>query len=289
MNRIITYITISYICLFIGVRVNGQHEIPSEFDETTVATIQQARDMPVAFQSAADDFESATDQQIKAAKWQLLVELASESFLSDEWTAPSAGWRLIEYPSTGNLTREDIRYQPRRIASYTKLVAQNETEVVKLRGAGALLATAASDGEEWGSILLLNIAGGNENNIKRLAYWFTIDFAIDKEAIDWSVDWIQWHQVYNNSDTWGRAIILRNILLLAHRVNNFDIASAISLSALNGSNRDLKAIALAFGDPVYGEAVHARWEQLANDSSDPQIQALAQEAMSTIDDTTLGD
>lgn len=258
----------------------SQDENPSQFDESIVRALQDSSPMPSAFQATVHDFESSSDHGVKAAKWEELVLAASENYLTSQWAEPSGGWKLIEFPSDELLTVAEVRQQPWRNSSFTKLVAQNEEEAVKLRGAGALMAVAASDGEQWGAGLLLDIASRPESNIKRLTYWFTSDFASDKGIIDWEIDWNEWQETYDESDPWGKAIILRNVTMLAVRRNEFSVAATINLSALSGANRELKAIALAFGNPALGAAVTARWAEIADDASDPQLQALAQEVRS---------
>lgn len=203
---------------------------------------------------------------------------------------PPGGWKLVEFPATGNVTVEDVRSGAQKKVSYTKLVAQNEAEALRLRYAGRMLSRASIEGEEWGSILLLDIARRPDGNMKRLAYWFTRDFASDwrpppRESEDgvpsaipiWQVDWNAWQQAYHAANSLGKAIILRNITMLAARRNGYTSAAPINLAALSGTDRELKAIALAFGDPGFGSAVTAKWAEIAKDASDPQLQALAHE------------
>ncbi|RBP45726.1 hypothetical protein DES53_102108 [Roseimicrobium gellanilyticum] len=250
---------------------------PSEFDEAAIRSMQDARDMPQAFPSAVEAFESSSDPTVKATKWEELIVITSESILSANWTIPAGGWKLIEFPTGSNITLQGAQDQQRNKAYYTKLVAQNETNAMRLRGAGALMLDAASSGEQWAGTLLLDIAQRSDSNIKLLTYWSTRDFGQDANAIAWTVDWNAWQQAYNAADSLGKAIILRNITMLAVRKNEFPVAAAINLSALSGTDRALKAIALAFGDPAFGASVTAKWTEIASDASDPQLQALAQE------------
>ena len=133
--------------------------------------------------------------------------------------------------------------------------------------------------------MLLDIAQRPDSNIKRLAYWFTKHFAQDWHtkgesatgAPVWPVNWSAWQQAYNAANPLGKAIILRNITTLAVRRNEVTTAAAINFAALSGADRELKAVALAFGDPALGSAVTAKWAEIAGNASDPQLQALAQE------------
>ena len=65
--------------------------------------------------------------------------------------------------------------------------------------------------------------------------------------------------------------------MLGIRREQVTTAAAINLAALSGADRELKAIALAFGDPALGSAVTAKWAEIAGNASDAQMQALAQE------------
>ena len=248
------------------------------FDETLIRTMQDSRTPSQAFMNAEQAFEASNNTAIKAARWEDLVVAAAEGLLAKEWTAPSAGWKLLSFPTSGNLLLQDIRDQPSQAASNTKLVAINETEAVQLRGAGALILSAALDGEQWGSKLILDIAQRPDGNLKRLTYWFANNFGQDAVDTTWPVDWNAWQQVYDTADALGKAIILKNVTMLAIRHADYTTAAAINLSALSGTDRELKAIAIAFGDPALGTTVTAKWLELANNSSDQQIKALAQEA-----------
>ncbi len=153
------------------------------------------------------------------------------------------------------------------------------------RGAGSLILSAALDGEQWGKKLLLDIAQRPDGNLKRLTYWSAKHFALDwntresesGSAAPWPVNWTAWQQAYNASNALGKAIILKNATMLAVRRSDFAVAATINLSALSGTDRELKPIALAFGDPALGSAVTAKWAEIAGNASDPQMQALAQE------------
>ena len=259
---------------------------PSEFDETTIRTMQEAHSPSPAFTAAVQAFEASNDATVKAAKWEDAVVAASEGLLAATWPVPPGGWKLLVFPATGNLTLRDVANQASQKASYTKLVAQNETEAVRLRGAGSLMLSATLDGEQWGEKLLLDIAQRPDGNTKRLTYWFTEHFAQDWHtqgesatgAPVWPVNWTAWQQAYNAANALGKAIILKNATMLAVRRSDFGVAATINLAALSGTDRELKAIALAFGDPALGSAVTAKWAEIAGNAADPQMQALAQEA-----------
>lgn len=273
--------------LFLGfARPSANADQPSEFDEAAIRTIQEAPGGLSASQTAiVQAFEASNDPLVKAAKWEELVVAASEGMLSATWPTPPGGWKLLAFPATGNLTLQDVSDQQSQKAYFTKLIAQNEAEAVRLRGAQALILSAALEGEQWGEKLLLDIAQRPDSNIKRLTYWSTKHFAQDWHtqgesaagAPVWTVNWSAWQQAYNAANSLGKAIILRNITILAVRRSEVATAATINLVALSGTDRELKTIALAFGDPALGSAVTAKWAEIAGNATDPQMQALAQE------------
>lgn len=285
-NRpISTAVAITLLCAVICVHLNADQ--PSEFDEAAIRSMQEASSPSPAFISTLQAFEASNNPTIKAAKWEELVVTTSEGMLAAAWSAPAGGWKLFEFPATGNPTLEEVCKQQEDRVFYTKLIAKNETEAMLLRGVQGLLSGAALDGEEWGCKLLLDIAQRPDSNIKRLAYWSAKDFAQDwhtkgesesgAPAPVWPVDWNAWQQAYNAANALGKAIILRNVTMLGIRREQVTTAAAINLAALSGADRELKAIALASGAPALGSAVTAKWAEIAGNASDPQMQALAQE------------
>lgn len=263
-------------------------ETSSEFDEVAIRTIQESHGssaIPQDFLKAFQAFESATDSAVKASKYEELVLIASEGLIGAVWPEPSGGWKLLEWPAGRNLTLLEVISQQADKVYFTKLIARNETAAVQLRAAQGLILKAALEGEPWGEKMLLNIAQRPDSNLKRLTYWFAKNFANDWNwqgesatgAPLWQVNWSAWQQAYNLANPLGKAIILKNVTALASRRSEYGTAATISLSALSGTNRELKAVALAFGDPNLGKAVTAKWAEIAGNSSDPQLQALARE------------
>ena len=237
-----------------------QADQTSAFDEAAIRAIQESRSgpgqIPQGFQTLVEEMGASNDPLVKASKHEQLIIAASEGMLTGTWPEPSGGWKLLEWPQGSNLTVEDVRSQQGSKVLYTKVIAQNATEAVRLRGAQGLMLNAALEGEQWGEKLLLDIAQRPDSNIKRLAYWFAHDFAQDwhtqgESATDapvWPVNWNAWQQAYNAADTLGKAIILRNVTMLAVRRNEFVVASAINLSALSGTDRELKANPRSHGE-----------------------------------------
>ena len=273
-NPPVTFWIVPLFCILTNCGTHAQQA--SHFDEDAIQIIQESVVPSATFNSLAEEFASSANPATKAEKWEdLIIEWAAGLF-SSAWVPPEEGWTLLDFGLVETQTLEEIRQQPLRIASYTKLVAQNEADAVRLRGAGSLLATASAEGEQWGERLLLDIAQRPDGNFKRTAYWFTRDFGADANAISWHVDWSLWQQAYNLANSLGKGLILRNIGMHAIRRNEYDTVEAIHLAALSGTNRELKGIALAFGHPSFGDDVIAKWRQIAEDNSDLQLQAIAQ-------------
>jgi hypothetical protein len=150
-----TFSAIAAAVLLLGfARSSANADQPSEFDEVAIRAMQEGRAASQSFTTAAQAFEASNDPVVKAAKWEEAAIAASEGLLSATWPTPSDGWKLLDFPASGNLTLQDIEDQQSQKASCTKLVAQNETEAVRLRGAGGLMLSAALDGEQWGEKLL---------------------------------------------------------------------------------------------------------------------------------------
>src|SRR5258708_2202006 len=180
MNSRIISITIFGIALLNIACTHMNAESPSEFDELAIRTMQAASSASSpspAFNAAAQAFQASNDPVIKAAKWEELINATAGGLLSATWTAPSGGWKLVEFPTTGNLTLEDVRDQQSDKTLYRKLIAQDETQAVQFRGAQGLFSIATFDGEQWGEKLILDIAQRPDGNLKRMAFWFAHDFA----------------------------------------------------------------------------------------------------------------
>lgn len=150
---------------------------------------------------------------------------------------------------------------------------------MELRGSGALILDAMAKGETWAEQWLLEAAEGADDNMKRMMYWFSGDFGADMEQPARVVSWTEWQQAFNAANDLGKAIILKNMTLLAVFKEEFTTAAAIHTSVLNGTNRELKAIALTYGHEDLGSSVKTLWEGIANDTSDAHLKALAEEAL----------
>lgn len=279
MNRYFKCVAICF-AIFMG-NFNCTHALDadSQFDEAAIATLQAEVELTPEEIGLIQSFETVTNEAARASIWEELIVHASGGFFQAQWPTPEGGWTLLDFSDEEILTMEQIRNQPFQRAHFTKLIARDELEAVKLRGAGGLIRVAVSEGEEWGELLILDIAAGSNGNLKKAAYYFAKDFGDNSGAIEREIDWDKWCQTYNEADDFGKAIILRNIAMLAGRANSFEAARSVSLSALESDSRELKAIALAFGDPSFGAQIIEKWELLASNDSDPQIQSLAQEAL----------
>jgi hypothetical protein len=59
----------------------------------------------------------------------------------------------------------------------------------------------------------------------------------------------------------------------------FEKVAELHVSLFNGTNDDLKAIALYTGTRKLGAAVVAKWQDIADNHPNPKMKALAQEAL----------
>ena len=281
MKKHIFYHLLLLVFAAFAVSTVAQEPPESEFDEDAIRHLQEGASPSNQFQQLVQAFETQTNPEDKAGVWKALIVDAGDGILSQTWTEPAGGWKLLEFPAQGDISVQQVVTQAWEKVSKTKLVAQNDADAVRLRGAGALLQLVSADGEEWGEAFLLDIAQSPDGNLKRLTYWFTRNFGQDVNAIVWSPDWVAWQQAYTSANALGKAIILRNLTMLAVKTNEPSVACNIYVSALSGSDRELKAIALVFSHPALGSAVIQKWNEIANNGSDPQLQVLANEMKNT--------
>ncbi len=252
----------------------------SEFDEEAIREIRSTSPETPEFSAALQAFgDAATDSEKTATYEQLLLASAEDMLGATPWTPPPGGWKLFEFG--GEISLQEVATQQSYKTLYTKVVAANETEAAKLRGLRVLAGVMAAEGEIWAEDLLLDIAQRPDDDLKRLIYWSTDHFGEDMVAPRPSraVDWTKWQAAFDAANQLGKAIILRNVVMLAVRKNDFATAAAIHSSIFSGADRELKAIALAFSSPHFGQTVIDQWKAIAADGSDAELQALAQELL----------
>ncbi len=266
----------AFICLTL-ILGTACGQVTSEFDEEAIQTLQENAAITQGFTDAVTAFENASGDAAKASAYEQLV-LHDAAIVSANWTAPTEGWKLFEFTGSSS-TIEDVKQQQHDKVFYTKAIAQSDAEAMKLRGSGALIREAMAKGETWAEHWLLEAAESTDDNMKRMMYWFSGEFGADMDQPARSVNWTEWQQAFNNANDLGKAILLKNLTLLAIYREEFTTAASIHTSILNGTDRELKAIALAYGHKDFGSGVTTLWEGIANDTSDTHLKALAEEAL----------
>lgn len=257
---------------------------PTEFDEELIQAIFDDDTHPynVTWMAKAaalfEQFEAATTDQERADIYREILEATADDILLEEWEAPAGGWPVYEF-SDNPPTVEDVTYQQGRIASTTKLAVEDELSMVKLRSTMRLLSGSAFEGERWTELLLLDIVEGPQDNLRLIAFWSALEFGTDLFDPSWEVNWPRWEAAFQNSDPMGKSIILRNCVMLSLRFDHFEAAGRIHLAGLNDPSKSVQAVALASGIPALGDDVVNRWIQIAEDGSDSDLQALANETL----------
>jgi len=272
-----TYLILAFACQLMVEPIAADQS--SEFNEETIRSIQESTTASDQFNQLVQEFTASSNPAIKAQKWEAILNEFGQSLLAVSWE-DSDNWDMVDFPATGVITIEEVAQNAELKAAYTRLAAKDESEAARLRGIGSLLRTMVSDGEEWAEELILDISQRSNTNLKWITFWFAKNFGQDANKFDYPINWTAWENAYMSANALGKAIILQNITMIAIRSGEIDAARRINLEALSSSNRQLQAIAIAFGHPDLGSEVIDAWETISEDTSDSQLQALANEALS---------
>jgi hypothetical protein len=164
------------------------------------------------------------------------------------------------------------------------VVALNDQEGAKISVVEWLVKSGGKDMETWYEKWLLNLAKGSNSNLKRLAFWSIKNFAEDMgrsgnaEGIR-EINWIEWKNTFNQSDSLGKSLLLICMTELALRKEEFTVVAEIHNEVFEGNNDELKAIALYAGTKKLGNATEAKWQDIADNHTNPKMKSLAQEVL----------
>ena len=148
---------------------------------------------------------------------------------------------------------DDVRNYQEEVVTKTKLLADDETEVMHLRITVSTLESMCREaGSSWLDTFLFNVASqASDDNLKWLTYW-----VVDNHSADYtfgedfrSIDWPAIKTSFDQTNILGKAILLKSLTPLARNSNHWDELRAMHISVFDGSNDDLKAVALAYGLP----------------------------------------
>lgn len=162
-------------------------------------------------------------------------------------------------------------------------VCSTAEQLAELQFAASVIASYSAIGDAWFGEWVRNIATAPDSNLKWLTYWSIVDFgeelAVTEHAPIRVIDWQAWRTVYSSANLLGKAIILKCLSSLGQKTREPEEIDHIQSLAFADSSEALKAIAIASGSNASGASIQAEWNDLAANSSNPKLKALAAEAI----------
>ena len=138
------------------------------------------------------------------------------------------------------------------------------------------------DAEPWFEDWLFVLAKSSNENLKRLLFFTISNFGEDMlKGSDTlrAIDWNKWETAFNQSDNLGKSLLLVCMTDLASRSEDYEKVATIHIGVFNGTNDDLKAIALYTGVKKLGPGVVIKWQDIADNHPNPKMKILAQELL----------
>ncbi len=223
----------------------------------------------------------ATNMQKKNAFSNTLSAVLGD-LSAQNWNHPSGqGWPLIDWNKVDGLDKFFDNQNSWIIRN--QVIADTSEELAKLQFAGSAISQQDLLGSEWFESWLFDKALAPDDNIKRLLFWYGEDFGTDLEAEPKGgvrvIDWALWKQNFITANDLGKAILLKNLTVLASRVDGWKEAADIHMLVFNGNSDALKAIALVKGDKNLGTNVIGKWKEIASDSSNEKLKKIAGEVL----------
>ncbi len=253
----------------------------NEFNLKNVRATQENITASLKTNQIAINWEAAQDPAIKGEKFTLMLQEIAGMILGRQWTYPGGGeWPLIDWSKV--LSLSNLVHDQRQILETTHTVAQSDEELAKICALIEGTVTMGTEAELWYEDWLLSLAKSSNANLKRLVFLTTSSFGEDisrKTGATRTIDWNKWESAFNQSDNLGKALLLVCMTDLALRKEEFAKVTELHLGVFNGTNDNLKAIALHSGTRKLGAAVVAKWQDIADNHANPKMKALAQEAL----------
>jgi len=271
-----TLIVSIFLCLF---SLNAKSQ---EFDEEQMALIQSQLDSQLKIDYS--NFGDASNED-KTIQFPNILDSIAHDVLLKQWVHPTNGaWPLVDWTRVDKL---DSFFDNQSNVVETKgVVADSDDQAARFAYAHSLISASSASGESWFQVWLLNLAKENDSNLKRLTFLSADECGVDfnktqssESGEQFVVDWNAWKFSYDQSNKLGKAILLKCMTRLAIITDNWDKLKEIHLSVFNGNDDDLKAIALVKGSSSLGEAVIAKWTDLAENSTNAKLKNLAQQAL----------
>ena len=253
----------------------------NEFNFENVRAIQTNITTSLKTNQIAINWEAAQDSAIKGEKFTLMLQEIADPILGRQWTYPGGGeWPLIDWSKVSSLS--NLVHDQRQILETTHTVAQSDEELAKVCALVEGTVTMGTEAELWYEDWLLSLAKSSNANLKRLVFLTTSSFGEDisrKTGATRAIDWNKWESAFNQSDNLGQALLLVCMTDLATRSEEYAKVTAIHIGVFDGTNDDLKAIALYTGIKKLGPALVIKWQYIADNHPNPKMKILAQEAL----------
>jgi hypothetical protein len=228
-------------------------------------------------------WKSATTDEIKIQKFNEIITQVGNPPLGRAWVYPgSSGWPLINWSKV--VTLEKLLDDQVDVLNQIGVVAQSDEEGAKVTTVEWLVKNEGRNMEPWFEKWLLDLAKGQNSNLKRLAFWSIRSFAEDIGKFGTTeeirlINWNNWEEAFNQSDDLGKCLLLVCMTDLALRKEEFTKVTELHIGVFNATNDELKAIALYTGTRKLGAAIVTKWQEIADNHANPKMKALAQEAL----------
>lgn len=250
-----------------------------DFDMESVKSFEEQISNSLATNQTRIDWTDSQDPLVKQQKFSSLINEIAGGILARQWVYTGGGsWPLIDWSKVNTL--KSLIDEQTKVFEETHIVAQSDEEMAKLSTVAWLAGTMGKDAEPWFEDWLLVLAKSSNENLKRLLFFTISNYGEDMlKGSDTlrAIDWNKWEAAFNQSDNLGKALLLICMTDLASRSEDYVKVATIHIGALNGTNDDLKAIALYTGIRKLGPAVVIKWQDIADNHPNPKMKILAQE------------
>lgn len=265
-------------CIMISSSLSAQALNEENIESFHAQIYENLQTNPLAIQ-----WENAATDELKIQKFDELISQIGDPPLQRQWNYPeNPQWPLLDWEKVDKLDK--LMEDQFDVINIVGVIAQTDEEAAKITVIGWLLFNFGRDMETWYEKWILNLAKSQNTNLKRLTFWHIRHFGEDIGEIGdtegaRAIDWIQWEQAFNQSDSLGKAVLLVCMTDLSQIKQEFDKVAELHISVFNGNDDALKAIALYKGTRRFGNAVVAKWQDIADNHTNPKMKALAQEAI----------
>lgn len=252
------------------------------FDEEAIVQIRGQIDAAIKVQYP--NFEDLTPAQ-KTAQLSDVINAASGNVLARQWQHPDgAVWPVVYWQKVDKL--KSFYDDQFGVAEDNGVVADSDQLAAEFSYSSALLSNLGSFGEPWFQDWVINLAVAADSNLKVMSYISIEQMGSESSDIldvdngeQLTVDWNAWGNAYGQSSVLGKALILKCLTQLAIVTDEWDKIIEIHTAVFNGNNDDLKAIALVESSEELGDAIKAKWQDIAENSPNLKLKSLAQQVL----------